>query len=362
MPILWKYLLRSYVQYLVLCLSAFIAILLVIRFQEIAVFASSGAKAKHILLFSLYQIPYILPIALPISCLISSMILFQRMSSSLEMTVLRASGISLRMICYPLLWASFFFNLLNFCVASELAPCTRILAKNLMYDVVQENPLIVLQKEALIDLKAVSFDMKDLHLDKKAKDVLCVIRQPSSERIGIITAKELALHENRVCAKNLSFLTSAESPFAGYDHIFLENQQEMQTHKAGITAYLLNTDWFAKDDLLSFSHLIFKVLQGPQETTGKLVIEVIRRLYLGFCPMTFTLIGMAFGTNISRRKKKHSVLLASSLALMIMLCFLTTKTVHNALLPSFLLLLIPQPVAAMLCLRSLHFSSKGVEA
>src|SRR3990167_6985390 len=103
MPILWKYLLRGYIQYFLLCVSAFVAILLVIRFQEIAIFASSGAKAKHISLFSLYQIPYILPIALPISCLISAMTLSLRMSSSLELTALRASGISLRTISYPIL-------------------------------------------------------------------------------------------------------------------------------------------------------------------------------------------------------------------------------------------------------------------
>lgn len=365
MPILWKYLLRGYVQYLLLCVSTFVAILLVIRFQEIAIFASSGAQAKHILLFSLYQIPYILPIALPISCLISAMTLSLRMSNSLELTALRASGISLRTITHPLLWASFFCCLLNFCIASELAPKTRILARNLIYEIVQDNPLIVLQKEGLIDLKTISFDMKSLDIDKKAKDVLCIIRQPSSERIGIATAKELFVQGDYLRAKSLSFLTSAESAFQGQDHLFIENQQDMQTHKEGLIAYLMNTEWFAKDDLLSFKQVLSKCLHKDPESKVKnspLVLEVLRRIGLGFCPMTFTLIGLAFGINISRRKRKNAILIASTLALIILLSFLVIKTLHGFFLLPLLLLLAPQPLTGLVCIRSLVRSAKGIES
>ncbi|MBS0626775.1 MAG: LptF/LptG family permease, partial [Verrucomicrobia bacterium] len=124
MPILWKYLLRSYFQFLFLCVSAFIAVLLVIRFQDIALFASSGAHISYIGLFSLYQIPYILPLAIPISCLIASMILFQRMSASLELTALRACGIALSPIAYPLLLSALVLSLINFTIVSEITPIT----------------------------------------------------------------------------------------------------------------------------------------------------------------------------------------------------------------------------------------------
>ena len=67
MPIIWRYLLRSYFQVLALSVSSFIAILLVLRFQEIARFASSGTAQLKVLLFTLLQIPYILPIAIPVS-------------------------------------------------------------------------------------------------------------------------------------------------------------------------------------------------------------------------------------------------------------------------------------------------------
>ena len=358
MPILWKYLLKGYFQFLFLCVSAFVAILLVIRFQEIALFASSGAKLKYVVLFSLYQIPYILPIALPISCLIASMILFQRMSASLELTALRACGIGLKPLAYPLLWTAFFISLINFYIASEITPIARISAKNLIYEIVSDNPLILMQKDSMIDLKALSFDLKHLDVNQKAEEVLCIVRQPSSERIGILTAKELFVDKDFIYGNSLSILSSADSSFPGYDHLVIENQKSMQMDKSGISTYLLNAEWFAKEDLLSFHQIIAKCYK---ETSLKSLVEILRRFCLGFCPITFTLIGIAFGTNISRRKKKHAVLYAFALAFFVMICFIATKALQKSILFSFLFYLIPQPIAALISLRSLSLSSKGVE-
>ena len=107
MPIIWRYLLRSYFQVLALCVSGFIAVLLVLRFSEIARFASSGLRKLKVLLFTLYQIPYILPIAVPVSCLIASILLFQRLSHTHELTAFRTCGLGLKPIIYPLIYAVF---------------------------------------------------------------------------------------------------------------------------------------------------------------------------------------------------------------------------------------------------------------
>lgn len=98
MPIVWRYLLSHYLKVLVLCVTAFIAVLLTTRLDEIAHFASMGPEGFYIILYTLYQIPYILPIAIPISCLISSILLIQRLSRSHELTALRASGMGLKTI------------------------------------------------------------------------------------------------------------------------------------------------------------------------------------------------------------------------------------------------------------------------
>ncbi len=361
MPILWKYLLKSYFQFLTLCTSAFVAVLLVIRFQEIAQFASSGASLKHIGLFSLYQIPYILPIAIPISCLIASMILFQRMSFSLEFTALRACGIAIKSITAPILLSSLLLGVINFSIASEITPITRTKAKHLMYEVIQENPLILMQKDSMLGLKTAEFDLKKLKLGKKAAEVLCIMRQSSGERIGLFTAKEISTEGNFVLGKDISILSTFEASPEGYDHLMIENQKTMKINKQELTNHLLKTEWFAKDDLLNFKGILHKSLLETGPFPSKSFLEVLRRIFLGLCPLTFTLIGLCFGTNIGRSKKKTPVLFAFSLAALVMICFVATKTLQKFAILSLLLYLLPQPIAALLSLKSLFSSSRGIE-
>ena len=70
MPIIWRYLIGQFVKVSFTTVLGFIAILLTMRLDEIAHFASLGAPLRALTLFTFYQVFYILPIALPLSCLI----------------------------------------------------------------------------------------------------------------------------------------------------------------------------------------------------------------------------------------------------------------------------------------------------
>lgn len=360
MPILWKYLLRDYFRFLFLCVSAFIAVLLVTRFEPIALFASSGAGLRYIGLFSLCQIPYILPIAIPVSCLIASMILFRKKSASFELTALRSGGISFGSMFFPLFLSSCLLSVLNFTVISEIAPLARTRAKHLMYEVAQENPLILLQKDAVLDIKTASFDLKKLQLGEKAEEVLCVIKRPSSERIGLFTAEEISVDGPYIRGKSISIISGAPSENGGFDHLFLEHQETVHTDKAMISEGLFQSEWFEKEDLLEFKNLIRKCSFSPQGTLY--LTELIRRLCIGFSPLTFTWLGIAFGVVIGRRKKTGPILQVFALSVFIIVCFVASKTLHHKSLASaFCLFALPQILAASAGYRSLSLSTKGIE-
>ena len=77
MPILWRFLIIKFLKVFSFSVLAFIAILLTLRLEEIAHFASIDSGKGYLFWFILYQIPYILPVAIPLSCLISSLLLVQ---------------------------------------------------------------------------------------------------------------------------------------------------------------------------------------------------------------------------------------------------------------------------------------------
>ena len=113
-PIIWRFLLNQYLKVMVLCAAAIIVVLLTTRLDEIAHFASLDASFVIVLLFVLYQIPYILPIAIPVSCLVSSILLVQRLSRTHELTAMRACGMALKDFIAPIVIAGSLLTIVNF--------------------------------------------------------------------------------------------------------------------------------------------------------------------------------------------------------------------------------------------------------
>jgi lipopolysaccharide export system permease protein len=364
MPIVWRYLLRSYFQVLLLCVSAFICVLLVLRFQEIARFATSGAPKLTILLFSFLQIPYILPIAIPVSCLIAAMLLFQRLSHTHELTALRTSGFSLQAIATPLVFAGLVLTLVNFTLASEVAPRCRAMTKELIFEMATTNPLFLLQKESLIKLKNAYYDIGVLKGNKYAEDVLIAIKSSSSGKLTLMSAKELTLKGDLLKGEKVTFISSADAKKeGGFDHLIIENQAEMTTKAAQLSQFLQTVDWTASFDYLPLRMILahdIAVKKGRGLSKGAQV-EISRRVSISLAAFTFTMMGIAFGMQISRNRSKKGILWAICLGALFLVCFISAKSLRQTPMIATTIYLLPHPLIILLCLRFLKSIRRGVE-
>ncbi|MBS0603901.1 MAG: LptF/LptG family permease [Verrucomicrobia bacterium] len=364
MPIIWRYLLRSYFQVFLLCVGAFISVLIVLRFQEIARFATSGASSLKVLLFALLQIPYILPIAIPVSCLIASMLLFQRLSHTHELTALRTCGFGLKTIAAPLLFAGFFLTLINFTIASEISPRCRSMSKQQIFEMVAENPLFLLQKESLVKLRNAYYDIGVLKSNKYAEDVLLVVKNSSSGRMTVMSAKELALKGDLLKGEQVTFISSVDpKKGTGFDHLVIENQAEMNTKAANLSQFLQTVDWTASYEYLPL-RMIFAldyVEKGRFLLSKGAQVEISRRASISLATFTFTMIGLAFGMQISRNRSKKGLVWAIGLASLFLVCFIAAKSFRHAPMISTAVFLLPHPLIILLSLKSLKSVREGVE-
>lgn len=365
MPLLWRYLFKNYFQVLALCTASFIAILLMIRFQEIARFATSGAGILPIILFGLYQIPYILPIAIPVSCLIATMLLFQRLSHSHELTALRSSGLGLYPIIFPLLFAAGLLSLLNFSIASEISPLCRAKTKDLIYKMTAQNPLFLLQKETLVRLKDCFLDMKALESGKRAQNVIFIAN--SNERLNLMSAQELTIDGEMLLGKNVTLISSVDAKKEeGFDHLILENQKSMCTKASNLVQFIekfessTNYDYFPLRMILTSEKLTLAE-KGTGHMSGRAYMEIAKRSSLGLAAFTFTLIGCACGIEISRHHKKRGIFLAIALGALFMITFVAAKSFHRSPFLSFIIYLIPHPVIILITLRALRKVAEGRE-
>jgi lipopolysaccharide export system permease protein len=344
---------------------AFIAILLVTRFQEIARFATSGTSYATVILFTAYQIPLILGYAIPVSCLIAGMLLFQKLSHTHELTAFRASGVGLRTLAYPIILAGCFLSLLNFTIASEIAPNCRNLTKELIYHTTAVNPLFLLQKETLVKLKSAYIDMKMLQSGKNAKDVVFVLNNRSNHRLGLMTAKDLTLDKDQLIGNKVTFISSVDGKRPdGFDHLIIENQTSMSTKATNLSQFMQTKDWYSSYDYLSWRMLLAK--EKIEETkshffNGRAQLEAARRLSIALAAFTFTFIGIAFGMEIGRQRTKKGIIWAICLAASFMVSFIVAKSLRHFPLAANLLYFLPHPLIILLCVRSLKRVSAGVE-
>ena len=98
-----------------------------------------------------------------------------------------------------------------------------------------------------------------------------------------------------------------------------------------------------------------------QQRITRSLTEMMRRVTLALAVFTFTLMGAAFGINISRKHSYKGVVWVVVLAALFMVCFFTGKGLEYALIPAALLYTAPHVIIIASSVRALHRVSKGVE-
>lgn len=365
MPILWRYLLRNYFQVFLLSVTGFISVLLITRFKDIARFAATGASSLNVLKFIGFQIPFILPLAVPISCLIASILLFQRLSRHNELTALRISGLGLFPIAFPLIVCGCLMGVLNFAIVSEIAPKCRAISKSLVYQMTAVNPLCLLQKETLVKLKNSYIDMKVLKSGKYAQDVTFIMRSLSNQRLGLMLAKKLTLQEDKLTGSDVTFISSIDSRRDDcFDHLVIENQASMETKADQLAQYLHSNDWNFNYDYLNFRLLQAKHLleKGSDvQFNAKAWQEIARRTSLGLAAFVFTLVGVAFGMEITRDRKWKGIFWATFLMAFYMICFVAARSMKQQWVPSVACYLTPHFIILFITFRYCKHIAYGYE-
>ncbi len=385
MPILWRYLLIHYFRVLSLAILAFIAVLMTTRLDEIANFATLGPSPLFIIFFALYQIPYILPIVLPISALISTILLIQRLSTTHELTALRASGISISQILTPILMGAALMGLVNFYIISELATHSHLTTTLLKDEWRLISPLVLLQNKQVLKLKGLFFHTLGLNkIGESASDVILAIPNHTHNRLHVLLAKNLTASSNQFSGKAVTLFTilnpsSTEMP----DSILVENMDTVETTLSDFNSLIQKKIMTIHNDHLSLAQLNVKwkkeklALQAAQQPISSLsskndqksitdaingiISEILRRSSVALAVFTFSLMGAAFGMSISRYYSNHRLFIVVSLTAFYLITFFAAKQFNQQLFLSSLFYLAPHCLIFFSSLVALRRVVNGIE-
>lgn len=353
------------------------------RLDEIAHFIALGAPFSYVLLFTFYQIPYILPIAIPISCLIASFILIQRLSSTHELTALRACGFALKDILTPILLIAAFLTLVNFWLASELATRSHLTTSQLKSELRSINPLLLLHNKHLMRLKGIYFEaLGASRVGEFTSDVVLAVPNSSRQRLNLLVAKNLKASPSIFIGQNVTLLSASPgSKKEDFDSLLIENIEESTTEIADFSKLLQNKTWTVNSDYLKISLLLVRIQEQRQalrsaranlefdrhqvkqlkSQLNRSLSDIIRRFSIAFAVFSFTFMGASFGVTIGRRKKNKSLYLAIGLTMIYLIAFFAAKGADYNWTSAAALYMTPHFLIILAALNILKRATKGIE-
>lgn len=376
MFILTRYLLKEYLRIFIFCVISIISVLITTRLHEIAQFAALGASSKLVIKFTLLQIPYILPIAIPISCLVASIVILQRLSQAQELTVLRASGLSLKAILAPILIAALFIGLINFYIISEVATQSHLATKNLERQFRSINPLLLLQNKKLANIHGIfAQSIGHSRNGEIVHDLVLAFWNKQNEHIQIMTANKMNMNENQLIAENTTLIGSKFSSDNNQDDLFIENIYETETPTNYFSQLLSKSSFKIQPDHLTFAQLQlylkenYELLKSTeadvslyQKYIQKSHSEIARRISISLAALTFTLMGAACSIRIGRHRSYRPIIMTIAFATVYIVCFFVAKNLDHQFKLAASLYLLPQLVIILLSIRSLRRITRGLEA
>ena len=314
-------------------LSSFVLAFLVLTFVmtigllvQIVGLILDGIPMKLVGEFALVSFPETLQWTMPLSLLVSSVLVFSRMSADSEIAAMRACGVNLLSIMkWPLVFAVF-CTLLGFYVNNEIVPRGHTVRRTLKTKVSVDTGLELLEPGKIIT------DFPDVKIYFGSREgnwlhdlVVMDYSNPKVDRM-ITASKALVTSESRDIVLDLYQMTV--DPFdAEHDSMARANRFQYRVKDA-----LKEKHYFKRDkDLRTFEVLgklrqieeRLRTAQGSSRAKGternllkcersSLRTEFMKRLVFAFASLCFVLVGIPLG--IKAQRKESSIGMAISLA------------------------------------------------
>jgi lipopolysaccharide export system permease protein len=358
--ILSRYILRESTIYFLLSLFAFTGVLLTIRMLRFAaLIINKGVEASQIGLVFLAIVPTFLEVAIPMATLLGIMLAFARLSGDSEITVMRASGISLFHLARPVVLFGVLATILSLIVSIEFKPRGFQLLSKTLFDIARTRSTSGLNEGVFNKLGALTLYAEKVDYYSGALgNILIDDRRNSTER-QIITASSGSIHSNSI---NQTITLTLES---GVIHQLIDKKY-VTTHFASNGLVMSADEIFESDkkkdppskelflpDLKrAIAALQLQIAQAqnsgaaePLISLGKenltisaarkklhrMRVELGSRFAMPCAALTLALIGMPLGILPSRTQKTWGAGLSIALGLLVFVAYYGLLTVASAI-------------------------------
>jgi lipopolysaccharide export system permease protein len=356
MPLLWRYLIKNFFKLFVLCIGSFLCILIVLRAQNIAKFAAFQGNLYSTVLFTVLQLPYILPFAIALSALLSSFLSVKKLSETGTLTCMRSCGLSLTKIFFPLLCLSLWFGCINFLLISEICPFCKKKTKELLNTCLQNNPLSLLDDNSFIRSRHILSLTNSISPCHK-KNLTLAFSTSATGALSLILANDLSYNQGFIEANRIHIFSLSKD--SSGKKTLIESYNFLKSTSASLLpSYRKYHHTFTFEELSTKKCLIkLQKVDGKERKHG--IFEILKRLFFLSTPISFIFLGIATSVSVSRENKTSlSLLIASSLV--ILSSYFFGKSFESRPVIASLVFFAPQLLVSYLGNRRLKKIEQGI--
>ncbi len=296
----------------------FIIILFVLTFvllmgkllQIMDLMVNKGISTLDIAKLVVFLLPSFLMFTIPIALLIAILIAMGRLSADNEITVLRASGISLLQLYYPVAIASLITFAFTIIIGYFLVPQSNFASKRLLFDIAQQNAgLGIKEKVFNADFKGMVIYADKIPVDGNRMEGVVVSDNRLADEPNTIVAKKaflvsdpasftvkLRLENGSVHTVSTDFKNYRKIDFTTYDI-----NLDLASAISGISeASKSSTD-------MTMSELLIKMKNPGLDAAAirELAIEVHKKFSIPLSCIFFALLAMPLGITHHRAVKSR---------------------------------------------------------
>lgn len=186
--IISRYLLRQHLAPLAFALTALTSLMLLNQVaKQFSNLVGKGLPWSVIAEVFLLSIPFILAVTLPMAVLVAVLYTFSRLAADNEITVMKASGISVGRLMLPVLGAAVVVSLVAFLWSDQVLPRSNHRLRALLVDIQRKKPSFTLREQVINEVVPQRFFLRAARIDQasnRLKDVsIYDLEDPERRRV-----------------------------------------------------------------------------------------------------------------------------------------------------------------------------------
>ena len=187
------YLIKSFIKpFIVTFFTSIFILLMQFLWKYIDDLVGKGLDFNQIAELIFYASARFVPLALPIATLLTSVMIFGKMGENYELIALKAAGISLFRLFFPLSVIAILISICSFIFSNNIMPIANIKSASMMYDIQKKKPALNI-KEGIFynDIEGYSIKVSKKSFDGKIlEDIIIYDHTLSMENDKVIIAKK----------------------------------------------------------------------------------------------------------------------------------------------------------------------------